>query len=1455
MIEVNQIIKNLIPTEPVTVIKVQALGNMYSIRYTGVTTNKTSSKVITKEQFESLEVLTSEGEFNFKGNPEKFVMYAEAERIHSAYQFDPLFAINCSVVDPLPHQVEAVYKFLLPQPKIRFLLADDTGAGKTIMTGLLLKELIMRGIVERILIITPGGLTKQWQEDEMGVKFNIPFTLVNRSLFTADPNIFRTANKIVTSIDFISREDVLSVVSNTSWDMVIFDESHKLSAYEYGQKTYKSKRYETAYVLSQQCEHMLLLTATPHRGRTDTFKKLLQLLDEDIFATDDVATERVKELSKDGLNKFFIRRLKGDMKDWNGNPLYKNRFTKTISYQLTPEEKYLYDQVTNYLTQRKEEATEEKNIHVTLALAVMQRRLVSSIFAIKNTLFKRWNALQGIVDEVNKNPNIWKQRQKLELVDVDNMDQYDDLEDDEKDALDNILSDPKKFKLFTTSKSLGEIANEAQEVKRLYDIANQLYNQNQEEKKYIQLKELLKSQGVIYGQKLVIFTEHKDTLLYLQERLTNNGYKVAVIHGGLSVDDRRASQWQFMAPDTQILIATDAAGEGINLQFCRLLINWDIPWNPNRLEQRMGRIHRYVQKEDVLVFNMVADNTREGQVLSKLLTKLDIIRESMGDDRVYDVIQDVLKDVSLEAIISSVFDGKKSDLDLFLNQNNQQLESEFKNRIEEQQNAIAHSEVDYKDARILKEDSDEKRLQPIYIQLFFERAFRYLGGQYDAVQKGIYKITSIPDILSKQLKESYNILADNLSQLLFCFDKQIFLDYQNTAAILGKVHYINPGNALFDALVDCVRKEFKEEMLKGTILVSPEDTEEYFAFFVKNQITDNRPNKGDDSIANELLSFIYQTTDGSYHSTSPAKFLDLHAPSQFAKEILPPETVQSHEVMSWAFENITLPLFEETKVKVEEDSAKRQEYLRTAFSQIIMDLDIAINEMQMKAFMGDMKLQEKLLHKIERKKELMHKREERIAEMGQMTEVSPKEPEIIGCAYVVPLSQVEYEQHFHMKRDEEVEAIAMQVAMEYETSQGRTPGDVSKQNLGYDIKSIDAYEMKRYIEVKGRATTDGVMLSENEWNRLAQLGNKAWLYIVVNCKTTPELYRIQNPAERLSFEKMSKGVQYYLPLEEWQQKYIKKLTAIFDTIEYQTSDVVSVMFAHQSTEAWTTLCNSILGARMNITGSWPMDTEMANRSLGLAAAALESSVTVSCRPSERNGFETFKRVKKAIETKVTEEVNALYELGFRGADLLTACFGQAVSEFGKYETVEKADGSEVTVGELLELARTAAFNALLRGFDGDEYTRFYIGWLQMNGIGDTDFDDAAKFARVGMSVNISDIFDKHLLIRTGNKQHLATYKERVVKDKLGIEASDPLIDQVHRAMDNWHSGDRGKLLRHIKVVGSEASSPFWRVLASLKELLPEGDDLTQVQGLISNSADLIQHCSDEITYTQGTLFE
>lgn len=1141
MIEVDNIVGNLIPSEPVRITKVKKLGGKYSVHFIGVNSNKSNTKMLTEEQIESLEVLTNDGEFNFKGDPEKFVLFAEAERIKSAYQFDPLFAINCSVVDPLPHQVEAVYKFLLPQPRIRFLLADDTGAGKTIMTGLLVKELLMRHTIERILIVTPGGLTKQWTEDEMGVKFNIPFTLVNRAAFAGNPTIFQTENRVVTSIDFLSQEDLMKVVSNTTWDLVVIDEAHKLSAYEYGQKTYRSRRYEAAYQLSKQTEHILLLTATPHRGRTDTFKKLLQILDEDIFATADLAADRVKELSREGINKFFIRRLKEDMKDWDNHPLYKPRFTKTVSYQLTAEEKRLYDAVTKYLTKQKKEAADSKNIYVSLALAVMQRRLVSSIYAIKNTLERRWQTLQSVVTEVTNNPELWKKRQKFEDAECSDIDQYDDLDDQEREALDKILSDPKKFKLFTTGKSLQEIREEAEKVKELFDMAADLYNSHVEEKKYEELKQLLQSQGVINGEKLVIFTEHKDTLLYLQERLTNTGYHVNIIHGGMSVDERRQSQVDFAKPDSQILIATDAAGEGINLQFCRLLINWDIPWNPNRLEQRMGRVHRYGQQKDVLVFNMVAENTREGAVLKRLLEKLDTIRQGIGDDRVYDVIQDVLKGVSMDDIITSVLDGKESELDKFIAQDAQTLQNLFKEKISSQKKTLEHSKVDFADARRLKENSDERRLQPIYVRLFFERAFKHLGGTYQESAKGIFNITSLPIQLAHKIKKDYHKIPEAFVGAKFCFDKDIFMGYQNSVPELGKVHYINPGNILFDALVDTVREEFHEEMLKGTVLVSPEDTENLIAYFVKCQISDNRPHKGDGNIAGEQLAIVLQKEDGSMSMTSPAKFLDTVPPSELAKEVDLPDTISNEEALGWAYENITEPLFEETERVVAEDVAAREQYIRTAFLQVIMELDLQINELQGKLFFGSARDNEQLLMKIEVKKGMEKRREERIKELELMTQLSPSEPEIMGCAYLVALNNMEYHSHFNMTRDAEVEAIAMKVASDYEKAKGRIPKDVSADNVGYDIRSEAPDGTKRYIEVKGRAGTDGVMLSENEWNRLAQLGKKAWLYIVTNCSTSSPIINIINdPARTLKYEQKTKGVQYYLPLEQWQPNIIQE---------------------------------------------------------------------------------------------------------------------------------------------------------------------------------------------------------------------------------------------------------------------------------------------------------------------------
>jgi adenine-specific DNA methylase len=312
--------------------------------------------------------------------------------------------------------------------------------------------------------------------------------------------------------------------------------------------------------------------------------------------------------------------------------------------------------------------------------------------------------------------------------------------------------------------------------------------------------------------------------------------------------------------------------------------------------------------------------------------------------------------------------------------------------------------------------------------------------------------------------------------------------------------------------------------------------------------------------------------------------------------------------------------------------------------------------------------------------------------------------------------------------------------------------------------------------------------------------------------------------------------------EEARSHFEMKLTQIFDAIEHQTSDIVSIMFAHQSTEAWTTLCNSILDARMNITGSWPIDTERANRSLGLASAVLASSVTVSCRPSQRQGFGNYREVKRAIEITVEKEVKELYALGFRGADLLTACFGQAVSEFGKYEKVEKADGTEVTVADLLDMARESAFNALLKGFEGDEFTKFYIGWLQLYGFVESDFDDAAKFSRVGLSINVSELFTEHILIKKGNKQTLGTYEQRwQAKTNMGEKSDSILIDQVHRGMGLYRGTNRAALLQFIGQNASNADSSFWRVVTSLCEILPSGcDDHKQATGLLTNKESLIR---------------
>ena len=302
-----------------------------------------------------------------------------------------------------------------------------------------------------------------------------------------------------------------------------------------------------------------------------------------------------------------------------------------------------------------------------------------------------------------------------------------------------------------------------------------------------------------------------------------------------------------------------------------------------------------------------------------------------------------------------------------------------------------------------------------------------------------------------------------------------------------------------------------------------------------------------------------------------------------------------------------------------------------------------------------------------------------------------------------------------------------------------------------------------------------------------------------------------------------------------------KLLKIFSTLEYQTSNIISIMFAHQSTQAWSTLCNSILSSKMNITSSWSNDTEV-TIALKKEKAVLSSSVTVACKPVSKEPFGEFKTIRQSIETTIRQEVKLLYGLGFRGADLLTACFGQAVKEFGKYETVEKADGSKISVEELLKLAREAAFNAIISDIDTDDVTKFYIGWLNLFGFTEAEHDDVRRITQIGLNININDLQNNHILLTSGNKQTLATFQQRNdLSSKLGESKNNYTIDLVHKAMSLFKSTNRMALLKYIAQHAATPDNNFWRVANSLAEILPAGiDDHTQVSGLITNKESLIR---------------
>ena len=1012
--------------------------------------------------------------------------------------------MNASKADPLPHQIEAVYGYILKLPRIRFLIADDPGAGKTIMAGLIIKEMKLRNIAKRVLIVSPGHLKDQWQR-ELVERFEERFLIIDRSHLDSAyaENIWRRENQIITSMDFAKREDVLPSISAAHFDLVVVDEAHKMSAYRYGDKTGKTARYKMGEVLSKITQHFLFLTATPHKGDPHNFRLFLDLLEPGFFATNEMLDDSI--MNND--NPLFIRRVKEDMKDFEGKPLFLPRHAKTVPFNLgadSPDEKELYNELSKYVDEQYNKAlTKDKRRNITFALVILQRRLASSTYALLKSLQRRKARLEELlkgVDDFVKHPGR-----------AFDFDVIEDMSEEER------WEQEKIWETLSVSENREELEKEIQTIKNLIERAKEIVLA-EKEIKLNALKQSLKTLADKYlemeDKKILIFTESRDTLDYLTKKIRDWGYKTNVIHGGMKLEERVKAEKVFKT-DTQILVATEAAGEGINLQFCHLMINYDIPWNPNRLEQRMGRIHRYGQTKEVYVYNLVATDTREGKVLNKLFEKLDEIRKALGTDKVFDVLSEVLYNTNLSQLLMDAAANAR-DIDEILQDIDIVVDDDYIAKVKDNLGeSLATRYIDYTRIKEMAQRAKEHRLIPEYTESFFKKAFTRVGGKWRERNDGFLAIDSIPYTLRSiseedDFKRNYGPLMRKYP--VVTFDKD--LAFKNSES-----EFLTFGHPLFEAAMIWIERNFSSCLLNGTTYIDPDGLLDGYILFYEGEIKD-----GTGIIAGKRL-FAFYTADNSIKSVAPAIIWDLVEAENFEDSLVDIDSLKE-KISSRVIEGL-----EEYKAELLQERRRQAEikkkYGIKSLEHLIVSLDgdlIPLFARKEKGENVDLVIRNKIERKtgydkaLEELKELIEKEQRLTMSM----------PRFKGIIRVIPARNV----HQAMRSDTEVERRAMEIAMEYEVKQGRKPEDVSAQNLGFDIRSSGGDGDMHYIEVKGRAGQEAVALTQNEWFKARRFKDEYYLYAVMNTATNPELYIIQNPAENVEAEEKIETVRFLVSFKE-----------------------------------------------------------------------------------------------------------------------------------------------------------------------------------------------------------------------------------------------------------------------------------------------------------------------------------
>ena len=826
-ITVNSVVRGVHPSTAVTVKHVRMHGSdTLEVTYTDAE-GRPGTQLLFRDQESQLEIVQQTRPLSFTADGALFRLTSEAQRLRLGFLFDPMIAVNTSAVDPLPHQIVAVYETMLTRQPLRFLLADDPGAGKTIMTGLLIKELIIRGDVAKCLIVSPGSLVEQWQ-DELDQKFSLPFDIMTNDALQASRtgNWFLEHNLCICRLDKLSRnEDIQAKLAQVDWDLVVVDEAHKMSASYFGNEVKYTKRHKLGQLLSAHTRQLLLLTATPHNGKEEDFQLFLSLLDGDRFEgkfRDGVHVQDVSDLMR--------RMVKEGLVTMEGKPLFPERFAYTLPFPLTSEEAALYAKVTDYVRTQFNLAdqlqSEKRRGTIGFALTILQRRLASSPEAIFQSLRRRRERLE---ERLREEKTLRRGRNAaLEFpqdLDEEDLDDLDDAPEAEQEQAEERVVDAA-----TAAQTIAELETEIRILRDLEAAAGALRRSGQDTK-WLKLAETLQDNPHMLDankqlRKLVIFTEQRDTLNYLNERLCTllgNPAAVVTIHGQTPREKRRQIQEAFTSdPEVLILVATDAAGEGINLQRAHLMVNYDLPWNPNRLEQRFGRIHRIGQREQCHLWNLVAENTREGEVFLLLLRKLEQQRKTLGTDAVFDVLGKVLQGQSLKELLIAAIRSNDSPevrarLDRVIKHD---LDT---NRLREllSERQLTQDMLTKSRVQAIREEMERaqaRKLQPHYIGSFFQDAFVRFGGQLQKREPQRFEIRHVPSEIRQRDR-----VSGVRAPLLKAYERVTFhkqstrLDGKPPAALLA------PGHPLLDATVDLVLEKYRDLLRQGAVLVDPLD--------------------------------------------------------------------------------------------------------------------------------------------------------------------------------------------------------------------------------------------------------------------------------------------------------------------------------------------------------------------------------------------------------------------------------------------------------------------------------------------------------------------------------------------------------------------------------------------------------------------------------------------------------